>query len=245
MVTTRFDIEKFSGKTNFGLWRIMMKALLVHQGLANALKDDSSSDEEESSSAAAERAKFHTEPLNELLESDDSFGFIVMDGNGTLFGTLSGNTREVLHKFTVDLPKKHGRGGQSALRFACLRMEKRHNYRLLAANDACGAPPPLLVSSLRASVFSQAPSRLLFSSLQARVFLSRTSTFSSSRLLACEPSSPHRKIATPCVHCRGRRHLFSSLRSLTEAIVPLFVIVESSQDAWSASCLLHVSFRQI
>ncbi|VDK53448.1 unnamed protein product, partial [Cylicostephanus goldi] len=51
-----------------------------------------------------------------------------MDGNGTLFGTLQGNTREVLHKFTVDLPKKHGRGGQSALRFARLRMEKRHNY---------------------------------------------------------------------------------------------------------------------
>ena len=34
----------------------------------------------------------------------------------------------MLHKFTVDLPKKHGRGGQSALRFARLRMEKRHNY---------------------------------------------------------------------------------------------------------------------
>eukprot|EP00244_Chara_vulgaris_P010371 TRINITY_DN4748_c0_g1_i8.p1 TRINITY_DN4748_c0_g1~~TRINITY_DN4748_c0_g1_i8.p1 ORF type:complete len:441 (-),score=107.13 TRINITY_DN4748_c0_g1_i8:887-2209(-) len=72
--------------------------------------------------------KFHTEALNELLESDDKFGFIVMDGNGALFGTLSGNTREVLHKFSVELPKKHGRGGQSALRFARLRMEKRHNY---------------------------------------------------------------------------------------------------------------------
>ena len=44
-----------------------------------------------------------------------------MDGNGALFGTLQGNTRDVLHKFTVDLPKKHGRGGQSALRFARLR----------------------------------------------------------------------------------------------------------------------------
>jgi len=72
--------------------------------------------------------KFHTEALKELLESDQKFGFIVMDGNGTLFGTLSGNTRTVLHKITVDLPKKHGRGGQSALRFARLRMEKRHNY---------------------------------------------------------------------------------------------------------------------
>jgi peptide chain release factor subunit 1 len=72
--------------------------------------------------------KFHTEALSELLESDSKFGFIVMDGNGTLFGTLAGNTREVIHKFTVDLPKKHGRGGQSALRFARLRDEKRHNY---------------------------------------------------------------------------------------------------------------------
>ena len=34
----------------------------------------------------------------------------------------------MLHKFSVDLPKKHGRGGQSALRFARLRLEKRHNY---------------------------------------------------------------------------------------------------------------------
>jgi len=72
--------------------------------------------------------KFHTEPLNELLESDEKFGFIVIDGNGALFGTLSGNTRAVLHRVTVDLPKKHGRGGQSALRFARLRLEKRHNY---------------------------------------------------------------------------------------------------------------------
>jgi peptide chain release factor subunit 1 len=72
--------------------------------------------------------KFHTEALNELLEDDDTFGFIVMDGNGCLYATLQGNTRAVLHKFTVDLPKKHGRGGQSALRFARLRMEKRHNY---------------------------------------------------------------------------------------------------------------------
>lgn len=72
--------------------------------------------------------KFHTEPLTHLLVDDEKFGFIVMDGSGTLFGTLQGNTKETLTKFTVDLPKKHGRGGQSALRFARLRMEKRHNY---------------------------------------------------------------------------------------------------------------------
>ncbi|UZJ51387.1 hypothetical protein CBS101457_000707 [Exobasidium rhododendri] len=72
--------------------------------------------------------KFHTEALAELLESDAKFGFIIMDGNGSLFGILSGNTRTVIQKISVDLPKKHGRGGQSALRFSRLREEARHNY---------------------------------------------------------------------------------------------------------------------
>lgn len=72
--------------------------------------------------------KFHVEDLKDLLENEDVFGFIVVDGAGSLYGTLQGNNREVLHKFTVELPKKHGRGGQSSVRFARLRMEKRHNY---------------------------------------------------------------------------------------------------------------------
>jgi len=72
--------------------------------------------------------KFHTEHLAELLEDDEKFGFLIMDGNGSLYGTVQGSHREILHKFSVDLPKKHGRGGQSALRFARLRLEKRHNY---------------------------------------------------------------------------------------------------------------------
>uniref|UniRef100_A0A2K5BZ15 Eukaryotic peptide chain release factor subunit 1 n=1 Tax=Aotus nancymaae TaxID=37293 RepID=A0A2K5BZ15_AOTNA len=80
--------------------------------------------------------KFHTEAPTALLSDDSKFGFIVIDGSGALFGTLQGNTREVLHKFTVDLPNKHGRGGQSALRFVCLRMEKRHNYVRKVAETA-------------------------------------------------------------------------------------------------------------
>lgn len=47
-----------------------------------------------------------------------------------------------IHKFTVDLPKKHGKGGQSAQRFARLRMEKRHNYVRKVAEHAgpCYSP---------------------------------------------------------------------------------------------------------
>merc|ERR1711953_368276 len=49
--------------------------------------------------------KFHCEDLTQLLESDDRFGFLIMDGNGSLYGVVNGNHREVLHKFSVELPK--------------------------------------------------------------------------------------------------------------------------------------------
>ena len=80
--------------------------------------------------------KFHVEPLTKLLEDDSTFGFIVMDGNGCLYGTLCGNHYEVKCKFNVELPKKHRRGGQSAVRFARLRVEARHNYVRKCAENA-------------------------------------------------------------------------------------------------------------
>lgn len=72
--------------------------------------------------------RFHTETLKEMLDDNQKFGFIVMDGNGALFATLSGNVKTTLLKFEADLPKKHNKGGQSSVRFARLREEKRHNY---------------------------------------------------------------------------------------------------------------------
>jgi len=72
--------------------------------------------------------KFHSSALNYLLEDDERFGFIIVDGGGALFATLQGNVRNILQKIVVELPKKHGRGGQSANRFARLREEKRHTY---------------------------------------------------------------------------------------------------------------------
>lgn len=72
---------------------------------------------------------FHTEVLDELLNEDDSvYGYIIIDGNGFLLGSLSGNNRNVLYKTTVDLPKKMSKGGQSAQRFGRIRLEKRQQY---------------------------------------------------------------------------------------------------------------------
>ena len=73
-------------------------------------------------------SRFHTNELREMLVEDETFGFIITDGNGSLFGTVNGDSKKVLNKFTTELPKKHGKGGQSAARFGRLRMEARHNY---------------------------------------------------------------------------------------------------------------------
>lgn len=79
---------------------------------------------------------FHTYELKGLLTDNDKFGFLIMDGNGSLFGVVQGNTKTIIHQFLVDLPKKHGRGGQSANRFARIRHERRHNY-LRKVAEAC------------------------------------------------------------------------------------------------------------
>ncbi len=73
-------------------------------------------------------SKFMLEPLQQMLISEKKFGFVIIDGNGTLWATLQGNQKEILQEITVMLPKKHGRGGQSAPRFGRIRMEKRLAY---------------------------------------------------------------------------------------------------------------------
>ena len=45
--------------------------------------------------------------LRAWLADDDKYGFIVVNGKGALFATLAGNGKEILHKFSVELPPKH------------------------------------------------------------------------------------------------------------------------------------------
>ena len=80
--------------------------------------------------------RFHVGEIKAMLQDNDTFGFIVVDGRGALFATLQGTSRSVLQKFDVDLPKKHGRGGQSANRFARLGQEARDNFVRKVAETA-------------------------------------------------------------------------------------------------------------
>ena len=40
-MATKFNIEKFSGSNDFGLWKIKMEAILIQQGCDEALKGES------------------------------------------------------------------------------------------------------------------------------------------------------------------------------------------------------------
>ncbi|KAL8483497.1 hypothetical protein ACS0TY_026255 [Phlomoides rotata] len=52
MSSMKLDVEKFTGKNDFGLWKVKMKALLVHLGLGSALESDG---REESSTTGAKK----------------------------------------------------------------------------------------------------------------------------------------------------------------------------------------------
>lgn len=67
---------------------------------------------------------FHLESLKEMIQDDGvDYGFIILDGKEALFATVNGSHgKKVLLKYYVDLPSKHGRGGQSANRFARQRV---------------------------------------------------------------------------------------------------------------------------
>ena len=87
---------------------------------------------------------FHTQALIDMTKNEQTFGFIIVDGNGVQYSTISGNIKTKLYEYFVDLPKKHSKGGQSAIRFARLRIEARQNYitkisehatRLFITND--------------------------------------------------------------------------------------------------------------
>ena len=63
-----------------------------------------------------------------MREDVAAVGCVVMSGENTTLYTVCGN--EITQHFAIDvsLPNKHGRGGQSHLRFTRLAEEARHNY---------------------------------------------------------------------------------------------------------------------
>lgn len=80
--------------------------------------------------------KFELDFLKSLLETNERYGFIIVDGNGALYGVLQGNNKSIVSQFSVDLPKKHNKGGQSSNRFAHIRQERRLIYTKKVCEEA-------------------------------------------------------------------------------------------------------------
>src|ERR1043165_6858836 len=66
MPSTKYEIEKFTGVNDFGLWRLKMKSLLVQQGCLEALKGESAMNE---TLTAAEKTTMIEKAPNAILLS--------------------------------------------------------------------------------------------------------------------------------------------------------------------------------
>lgn len=65
-----------------------------------------------------------------MVEADETFGFVVVDGEQSLMARVGSNsaTYSVIGRYSVNLPRKHRRGGQSSARFQRLREQARAAY---------------------------------------------------------------------------------------------------------------------
>jgi len=81
-------------------------------------------------------SKFHLEALYQQLEDSKTYGYMIIDGNGFTIHLLSGNSGKTVYRKDENLPKKHGRGGQSKKRFERNREIARGRYTTKVAETA-------------------------------------------------------------------------------------------------------------
>ncbi|HUO43150.1 MAG TPA: peptide chain release factor aRF-1 [Methylomirabilota bacterium] len=81
-------------------------------------------------------ARFHTEPLQEMVRERSAYGVIVIDTSNAVLATVRGQRMEILQKFSSGVAGKHRAGGQSARRFERIREQSLNEYYHRVANHA-------------------------------------------------------------------------------------------------------------
>jgi peptide chain release factor subunit 1 len=73
-------------------------------------------------------ARFHLEPLLEMVRERDAYGVVVIDSSEAAVAVVRGQRMDVLQEFTSGIPGKHRAGGQSARRFERIREQAMNDY---------------------------------------------------------------------------------------------------------------------
>ena len=81
-------------------------------------------------------SQFYTEPLEQMLETQDIYGLLLIDRRECTIGFLIGNRIETAAYLTSRVPGKHGRGGQSQRRFERLTEIAAHEWFVKAGEKA-------------------------------------------------------------------------------------------------------------
>jgi peptide chain release factor subunit 1 len=94
---------------------------------------------------------FVIDPLDEILEIKELYGLIVIERNEATIGLLVGKKIKVLQKFESFIPGKTNKGGQSAARYARIKLGKdkdKTSYKLAEVKKALemGAVDTLFIS---------------------------------------------------------------------------------------------------
>jgi len=81
-------------------------------------------------------ARFHTEPLLDMVREREAYGVIVIDSQEATVASVRGQRMDVLAEFTSGIPGKHRAGGQSARRFERIREQAMNDYYRRVADHA-------------------------------------------------------------------------------------------------------------
>ena len=73
-------------------------------------------------------SQFLLEPIKDMLTDKRSYGLLVVDSSEATIGLLKGKHIEIVKRITSNVPRKHGRGGQSQRRFERLIEIAAHEY---------------------------------------------------------------------------------------------------------------------
>jgi len=73
-------------------------------------------------------SSFYTKPLEDMIEPDNIYGFIVIDNKEATIAVLSGKKYSIIGHLTSAVPGKIKAGGQSARRFERLRIDAANDF---------------------------------------------------------------------------------------------------------------------